>query len=111
MSTPTLTPTPPPGRLSADPDAISLVPLAVAPGYSGSFTLTATGGRVATFTITVPAADAAGLIVTPATGSLGQGHSVTITVTTAGNGPVAYLTPLTIGPGGLTVDIRYPPRG
>ncbi len=59
----------------------------------------------------MPPADAAGLAVTPDRGSLAAGQSVTITVSTVGNGPPAYLIPLTVTPGALTVDIEYPPRG
>jgi hypothetical protein len=87
------------------------VSLAGAPIYSGRFTLTAAGGPVGKFVITVPAADAAGLAVSPASGSLAKGQSVTITLTTTGNGPPDFQIPLTINPGSLTVDVRYPPSG
>ena len=79
--------------------------------HVGSFMLTASGGPVAAFTIAVPPADAAGLAVTPDHGSLAADQSVTITVSTVGNGPPDYLIPLTVSPGALTVDAEYPPRG
>jgi RNA polymerase sigma factor (sigma-70 family) len=101
----------PPGTLSAAPASLTLVSLAGAPIYSGRFTLTATGGPVAKFVITVPAADAAGLAVSPASGSLAKGQSVTITLTTTGNGPPDFQIALTINPGALMVDVRYPPSG
>jgi hypothetical protein len=62
-------------------------------------------------TIGLPPADAAGLAVTPDHGSLAPGQSVTITVTAVGNGPPEFVSPLTVNPGALTVDVEYPPQG
>jgi hypothetical protein len=45
---------------------------------------------VVAFKIAVPQADAAGLAVTLDRGSLAAGQSVTITVSTVGNGPPDY---------------------
>lgn len=105
------TPTVKPGTLSVTPTSVELT--TQVPGsliYSGTFTLTAKGGPVK-FVITVPAAAASGLTLSPASGSLTAGQSVTITVTTTGNGPPDFQTQLTVDPGGLTVDVLYPPRG
>jgi hypothetical protein len=67
-----------PGSLTAAPNSIKLAQIPGGP-YTGTFTLTAEGGAVASFRISVPAADAAGLVVTPASGSLDAGQGVTVT--------------------------------
>ena len=116
---PSVSRTPPPSRsASATPGTLSAAPVTVrlaqppAGGpYAGSFTLTASGGAVGAFTIAVPQADAAGLAVTPDRGSLAAAQSVTITVSTVGNGPPDYLISITVSPGALTVDVEYPPQG
>ena len=95
-------PTPTPGTLSETPDTIRLAEL----GSSATFTLTANGGPVA-FTITGPT----GVTVSPASGDLDAGQTVTVTVTAVGNGPPKFITDLTVDPGGLTVEIEYPPEG
>jgi hypothetical protein len=59
------------------------------------------------FTITGPA----GVSVSPASGKLAAGKTVTVTVTAIGNGPPKFITDLTVDPGGLTVEIEYPPEG
>ena len=74
---------------------------------SATFTLTADGGPVASFTIT----GGKGLSVSPSSGSLTAGESLTITVTATGKGPPKYSTVLTLSPGGATVTVDYPPRG
>jgi RNA polymerase sigma factor (sigma-70 family) len=111
----TPTPSPPasatPGTLSAAPATVRLEQPPTGGPYAGSFTLTAAGGPVAALTIGVPPADAAGLAVTPDHGSLAPGQSVTITVTAVGNGPPEFVSPLTVNPGALTVDVEYPPQG
>ena len=98
------TPTITQGTLSASPDVVQLAAPAAGGRPAGTFTLTATGGPVAAFTITPPA----GLVVTPAAGSLAAGQSEQIVVTLAGNGP-APTSSLIISPGGLTVTIIYNP--
>ena len=75
--------------------------------FSATFTLTAAGGPVASFSIAQPA----GLSVSPSTGSLQAGENLTITVTVVGNGPPNFQTALTVNPGGVTVTVDYPPRG
>jgi hypothetical protein len=68
--------------------------------------MTAQGGPV-TFTITGPN----GLSVSPASGKLAAGQSVTVTVTAVGNGPPLFVNDLTVNPGALTVEVEYPPEG
>jgi hypothetical protein len=70
--------------------------------FTGSFTLTASGGPV-TFTITVPQ----GLTVSPTSGSLAAGESIPITVTDQNNPPPSSF-PLTLSPGPVTVTVLLP---
>jgi RNA polymerase sigma factor (sigma-70 family) len=99
---PTPSPTPPPGTLSESPATIRIPEL----GDSATFTLTANGGPVS-FAITGPT----GLTISPATGDLTAGETVTVTVTAVGNGPPAFINDLTVDPGGLSVQVDYPPKG
>jgi RNA polymerase sigma factor (sigma-70 family) len=99
---PTPSPTPPPGTLSESPATIRIPEL----GDSATFTLTANGGPVS-FAITGPT----GLTISPASGDLTAGETVTVTVTAVGNGPPAFINDLTVDPGGLTVQVDYPPKG
>ncbi len=96
-------PPPSPGTLAAAPETLELQ----APNggeESGTFTLTADGGPVTSFSITsVP-----GLSVSPSSGSLGAGDSITITVMTVGSGPRSFASTLTVSPGGETVTIETP---
>jgi RNA polymerase sigma factor (sigma-70 family) len=97
------TPPPTPGTLGPPtPDTLRLAEL----GSSATFTMTAQGGPV-TFTITGPN----GLSVSPASGKLAAGQSVTVTVTAVGNGPPLFVNDLTVNPGALTVEVEYPPEG
>jgi RNA polymerase sigma factor (sigma-70 family) len=100
--TPSPTPPPSPGTLSETPATIRIAEL----GDSATFTLTANGGSVS-FTITGPT----GLTITPASGDLPSGDTVTVTVTAVGNGPPDFVNDLTVDPGGLTVQVDYPPKG
>jgi RNA polymerase sigma factor (sigma-70 family) len=100
---PTPSPTPPPGTLSEpSPDTIRLPEL----GSSATFTLTADGGPVS-FSITGPT----GLSISPASGDLAAGQTVTVTVTAVGNGPPAFVNELAVNPGGESVEVEYPPKG
>ena len=76
--------------------------------YSGTFTLTASGGPV-TFSVIVPG-DESYLTVSPASGTLAAGHTATITVSLTGSSP-AYYNTLTVDPGGIAVTVLYPPAG
>jgi RNA polymerase sigma factor (sigma-70 family) len=104
--TPTPTPTstrPPPGKLVASTTQITLAPSANGvPPFTGTFTLTASGGPVA-FTITAPP----GLSVSPSSGSLTAGQSITVTVTASSPPPPGSV--LTLNPGGATVTVLAPP--
>jgi hypothetical protein len=84
------------GTLTVSPSRVVLA--AVSGHGTGTFTLTAKGGPVS-YTISVPA----GLTVSPASGSLASGASVTITVTSASL--VTLNDQLTVNPGGYTVTV------
>jgi RNA polymerase sigma factor (sigma-70 family) len=99
---PSPSPTPSPGTLSETPSTIRIAEL----NDSATFTLTANGGPVS-FSITGPA----GLTISPASGDLTSGETVTINVTATGNGPPNFINDLTVDPGGLTVQVDYPPEG
>ena len=69
----------------------------------GKFTLTARGGPVSAYSITAGSALAGRISVSPASGSLAAGASVTITVTS--KSLVALDGKLTVNPGGLTITV------
>jgi RNA polymerase sigma factor (sigma-70 family) len=106
----TTKPPPKPGTLTASTNLVVLAQPAAGGPYTGTFTLTATGGPIPKFTITdtAPAGD---LSISPSSGSLKNGATVTVTVTVVSAVNLSYQTPLTIDPGGLTVTIEYPPSG
>jgi RNA polymerase sigma factor (sigma-70 family) len=85
-----------PGTLAVSPSQLVLV--AVNGHGAGTFTLTAQGGPVS-YTISA----AAGLAISPASGSLASGASATITVTSASL--IALDEQLTVNPGGHTVTV------
>jgi hypothetical protein len=72
---------------------------------SGSFTLTAQGGDVSGYSIAVPSS---GLSVSPTSGSLTSGQSVTISLSAASVTSLASETDLTVSPGGQTVAVDVP---
>jgi hypothetical protein len=72
---------------------------------SGSFTLTAQGGDVSGYSITDPSS---GLSVSPTSGSLSSGQSVTISLSAGSVTGLASETDLTVSPGGLTVAVDVP---
>jgi hypothetical protein len=86
------------GTLSVSPSSVS-----AGIGFGGSITLTAHGGPV-TWSVAVPAA-AAGLVgVSPESGTLNAGQSVTLSVSQlTGNN---FLTTLTFSPGSRTVAVQ-----
>ncbi len=99
------TPTPTPGTLSESPSTVRLPDA----GSSTTFTLTASGGPV-TYSVT----DTAGpyLVVSPASGTLAAGQTVTITVqANPNNPPPSFANDLTISPGGISVTVYYEPSG
>jgi RNA polymerase sigma factor (sigma-70 family) len=103
-STPPSSSPPTTGSLSASP---SSVPLGESPsgGYpTGSFTLTASGGSVS-YSVTSPSGYAEDLIISPASGTLAEGQSVTITVTWESSATMD--ADLSVGPSGTGVDVSY----
>ena len=74
-----------------------------------TFTLTAVGGPVGKFAITVPPEMADRIKVSPSAGSLAPGGQVLVTVTIAGKAPLD--ADLTVNPGGLAVTVLLAPGG
>ncbi len=112
MVPPPTTPAPPTpsieqGTLSASPTTVTLHRLKKGGPPTGSFTLTANGGPVAAFTITVPADHADDLTVVPATGSLDAGQSVEIGVTLRKDYAGPLHTQLSVDPGELAITVIY----
>jgi RNA polymerase sigma factor (sigma-70 family) len=104
---PSPTPKPSPGTLTASTQEVQLTEATEGGPYTGSFTLTAVGGPV-TFGIT-STVSASELSVSPLTGSLAAGKTVTVTLSApAQGGPKSNPTTLTVDPG-LTVQVSYPP--
>ena len=90
------------GRLVIAPASLTLQ-LSLGSLATGTVTLTAVGGPVAAYHVTVPALFQPGLSVSQASGSLAAGHSVRLTVSAA-----AGLLPgavLDVAPGGATVPV------
>ena len=89
------------GTLSVSTGRVDLV--SVKGTSIGKFTLTARGGPVNAYSITVGSALAGRISVSPTSGSLAAGASVTITVTSTSL--VALDGTLTVNPGGQTVTV------
>jgi RNA polymerase sigma factor (sigma-70 family) len=89
------------GTVSVSTGELDLV--AVNGTATGSFTITAEGGPVSDYSITVGSALAGRLSVSPASGSLASGASVTVTVTS--KSLVALDGQLTVNPGGHTITV------
>ncbi|MGH3212318.1 MAG: RNA polymerase sigma factor [Trebonia sp.] len=85
------------GTLSVSPTTVLLSPL-----LGGSLTLTASGGPVS-WSIAEPASLLGELIVTPTSGTLSAGSSVTVAITVSGL--VSLDTQLTVQPGGQAVTV------
>ena len=102
-------PTPPPARgtLIAAPRTVTLRPAVRHGPATGSFRLTAKGGRVPSFTVTVPAAYAGVLTVAPGTGSLRAGQSVVVHVALQDAHRSGFATRLTVRPGALAVTVVF----
>jgi RNA polymerase sigma factor (sigma-70 family) len=104
-SSPTPTPPPPsPGTLVASATSVTLT-LNPDGSLSGSFALTAQGGDVSGWGITNPSS---ALSVSPTSGSLTSGQSVTISLSAPSATGLASETDLTVNPGGLTVAVFLP---
>ena len=89
------------GTLSVSTGQLDLV--SVNGTATGRFTLTAQGGPVSDYSVTVGSALAGHLTVSPSSGSLASGASVTITVTSTSL--VAVNGQLTVNPGGQTITV------
>jgi len=101
------TPSPPPsspGTLVVSAGSVTLT-LNGDGSLSGSFTLTAQGGDVSGYSIQNPSS---GLSVSPTSGSLSSGQSVTISLSAASAAVLASETDLTVSPGGTTVAVDLP---
>ncbi len=112
--TPTPTKTVKPGKLSASPTMVVLAQATPDGPYTGTITLTATGGPVRGFSVVIPASAQTYLTASPATGNLASGHTRTITITAPATVPptgASYITDITVDPGGLTIEVEYPPAG
>jgi RNA polymerase sigma factor (sigma-70 family) len=107
---PTPSPTQAPGTLTEAPSDVRMTQDPTTGTYSGTFTLTASGGPVS-YSISVPSSANGGLTVSPSSGTLKAGQTVTVTVSQAGNGPPNFTTTLTVNPGGIQVTVEYPPSG
>jgi len=94
-------PAPSAGTLSVSTGRLDLV--SVKGTAIGKFTLTAQGGPVSAYSITAGSSLAGHLSVSPATGSLAAGASVTITVTSTSL--VALNGQLTVNPGGHSITV------
>jgi hypothetical protein len=89
------------GTLSVSPGTLDLV--TVNGTATGKLTLTAHGGPVSGYSITVGSALSGSLAVSPSSGSLASGASVTVTVTSTSR--VALDGQLIVNPGGQTVTV------
>ncbi len=94
-------PSPRAGTLSASTGRLDLV--SVKGTAIGKFTLTATGGPVSAYSITVGSSLAGHISVSPSSGSLAARASVTITVTSTSL--VALNGQLTVNPGGQAITV------
>ncbi|HUY47532.1 MAG TPA: sigma-70 family RNA polymerase sigma factor [Streptosporangiaceae bacterium] len=109
-ASPTATSSQPGSVLSAGPLTVSPAGLALGlslgGSWTGTLTLTATGGPVAAYHITVAAPYLQDLTLSRSSGSLAAGQSVRITVTAAGGGLFSAAI-LNVDPGGLAVTVSY----
>jgi hypothetical protein len=104
---PSPTPSPPPsspGTLAVSANVLTLT-LNSDGSLSGSFTLTAQGGDVSGYSIANPSS---ALSVSPTSGSLSSGQSVTISLSASSVTGLASETDLSVSPGGLTVAVDVP---
>jgi RNA polymerase sigma factor (sigma-70 family) len=111
--TPTPAPSPPAGTLTESPATVYISPSLSLSGltwWTGTFTLTAHGGRVGHYTVTVPSRYSEEMTVSPASGSLADGSSVTVTVR-ASVGGLFSRAKLTVSPGNSTVTVCYSALG
>ena len=74
----------------------------LSPVTGGSFTLTASGGPVK-WSVTEPSSLIGKLTVSPSSGTLASGQSVTVSLSV--NGLASVSSHLTVTPGGVTVSV------
>ena len=92
------------GTLTASPGSVTLGESAQGGDPTGSFTLTANGGPV-NYSISAPSGYAEDLIISPSSGSLAEGESITITVTWESSSTMSG--GLAIGPNNPGVTVSY----
>jgi hypothetical protein len=102
-------PSPSPGTLSVSTTVLKLTQPAPGGPYTGTFTVTAVGGQVS-YSIAVPASEQPYFSLSPLRGTLQSGASQVITVIVTGRPPY-YRNPVTVEPGGIIVNLEYPPSG
>jgi RNA polymerase sigma factor (sigma-70 family) len=104
---PSPTPSPPPSSPGTLAVSTNVVTLTLNPdgSLSGSFSLTAQGGDVNGWSIADPSS---ALSVSPTSGSLSSGQSVTISLSAASVTGLASETDLTVSPSGQTVAVDVP---
>jgi DNA-directed RNA polymerase specialized sigma24 family protein len=102
-SSPSPTSLPTEGSLSVSPDKLVLTATS-GKAVTGTFLLSAFGGPVRNYTITVPSSMAGKVTVSPAKGSLSASGWVTVTVTVTSK--VALNTQITVNPGAITVTVE-----
>jgi RNA polymerase sigma factor (sigma-70 family) len=90
------------GTVSVSANLLVLVSILGGPP-TGTLTLTAQGGPVAHYTITIPSSLLGTLTVTPSSGSLAPGQSTRVTVTVAGL--LSVDTRILVSPGGQSVTV------
>jgi RNA polymerase sigma factor (sigma-70 family) len=102
-------PSPSPGTISVSPSVLKLAQPALGGPYTGTFTVTAAGGQVS-YSIAVPTSEQAYFSLSPLRGTLQSGASTVITVIVTGRPPY-FRNPVTVDPGGIVVNLEYPPSG
>ncbi|HEX9358655.1 MAG TPA: sigma-70 family RNA polymerase sigma factor [Streptosporangiaceae bacterium] len=93
------------GTLTVSPASVGLK-LSLSGLWTGTLTLTAHGGPVSAYHVTVPVTLLQDLTLSQASGSLAAGQSVRIKVTAVGNALFSTAL-LTVNPGGLSVPVTY----
>jgi DNA-directed RNA polymerase specialized sigma24 family protein len=101
---PSPSPSPSQGTLRAAPTTLVLSAVK-GKAASGTFVLTAVGGPVSHYVIEVRAGTATGVTVSPSSGALGAGGSVTVTVTV--KSLVALETEVFVAPGDLAITVVF----
>jgi RNA polymerase sigma factor (sigma-70 family) len=96
-----------PGKLTVSAGTVQLSQGAAGGPPTGSLVLTAVGGPVMGWTVSIPGSANGLLSASPASGVLGSGQSVTVTFTLAR--PVSFHQQVTINPGGLPVTVEFTP--